>query len=227
MDSGAEDDGGGADASEEDLRGVTRGSVEAAVSSSCSTTAVAGLSEQIIEQGRCIDPDAFVLVDDHARLKLRDGVFPYLHAEAADALQDALARNPSLKLDVTSMMRTVAQQYLLYRWGAKRRCGVPLAARPGKSNHEQGLSLDLSNYSQARTALENEGFDWFGNRDKYHFTYTNVAPRKGLDVQAFQQLWNANNPQDKITADGAYGPATEARLAKSPASGFRITSTCE
>src|SRR6185437_6175944 len=46
------------------------------------------------------------------------------------------------------------------------------------------------------------------------------------DIKAFQVLWNANNPNDTIAADGAYGPATEARLQKSPAAGFAIGPSC-
>jgi hypothetical protein len=66
--------------------------------------------------------------------------------------------------------------------------------------------------------------------------------RKG-SVLAFQQLWNANNPQSRIAegayllllssifemdcfviiqfvADGLYGPATQNAILNSPASGF-------
>jgi MYXO-CTERM domain-containing protein len=39
-------------------------------------------------------------------------------------------------------------------------------------------------------------------------------------VRAFQRLWNTNNPGDRIGEDGAYGPMTEARLARAPAAGF-------
>src|SRR5439155_12545838 len=46
------------------------------------------------------------------------------------------------------------------------------------------------------------------------------------DVFAFQELWNVNNPGDKIAVDGAYGPQTEARLKKSPTTGFAIGASC-
>jgi len=45
-------------------------------------------------------------------------------------------------------------------------------------------------------------------------------------VLAFQKLWNRNNPGDKIGEDGAYGPQTEARLKKSPATGFATGASC-
>ena len=47
-----------------------------------------------------------------------------------------------------------------------------------------------------------------------------------LSVQAFQRLWNRNNPNDRITEDGSYGPATAQRLRNSPAGGFPQGSSC-
>jgi hypothetical protein len=44
----------------------------------------------------------------------------------------------------------------------------------------------------------------------------------GLSVLAFQRLWNRNNPKDRLAEDGAYGPQTEARLARAPSAGFAI-----
>jgi 3D (Asp-Asp-Asp) domain-containing protein len=49
---------------------------------------------------------------------------------------------------------------------------------------------------------------------------------KGVDVKAFQRLWNRNNPSDLIEEDGIWGPMTEARMKKSPAAGFAIGAQC-
>ena len=49
---------------------------------------------------------------------------------------------------------------------------------------------------------------------------------KGLDVKAFQRLWNRNHPEDVISVDGAYGPQTEARMKLSPAAGFPKGAIC-
>src|SRR5262249_27193003 len=49
---------------------------------------------------------------------------------------------------------------------------------------------------------------------------------RGIDVRAFQRLWNRNNPGDKIAEDGEWGPQTETRMKKSPASGFPIGAQC-
>jgi hypothetical protein len=43
-----------------------------------------------------------------------------------------------------------------------------------------------------------------------------------MDVHAFQRLWNRNHPSDTIAEDGAYGPMTAARIARSPSGGFAI-----
>jgi hypothetical protein len=59
-----------------------------------------------------------------------------------------------------------------------------------------------------------------------HFDHTRSSDIRGLDVHAFQRLWNRNNPSDRIDEDGDYGPATGARLAKAPAAGFAIGPTC-
>jgi hypothetical protein len=45
-------------------------------------------------------------------------------------------------------------------------------------------------------------------------------------VKAFQRLWNRNNANDKITADGIWGPQTEGRMKKAPAAGFPIGAQC-
>ena len=61
--------------------------------------------------------------------------------------------------------------------------------------------------------------------DSVHFDHTSSADIRGEDVLAFQKLWNRNNPSDHIAEDGDYGPQTEARLKKSPATGFAIGAT--
>ena len=45
-------------------------------------------------------------------------------------------------------------------------------------------------------------------------------------MKAFQRLWNANHPGDKIAEDGAWGPNTAARMSKSPAAGFATGPSC-
>ncbi len=207
---------------------VTGSSVASAAASSCSTGSVKGLSKQIIAESRCINPDAFVAITDLANVSWSTNVFPYIEKPARDKLVSALKANPGKTLTINSALRTVAQQYMLYNWYQNGRCSISLAAKPGSSNHETGLALDVSQYSTWKPILVNYGFKWLGSGDPVHFDYVGAGAvsYKGLDVKAFQRLWNRNNAGDKISADGVWGPQTEARMKKSPAGGFAIGATC-
>lgn len=202
--------------------------VKAAAARSCSTSSVEGLSKQIIAQSRCIDPDAFVRVPDRSNLKTRSGVFLYLTAPARSNFLAALDASPQQTLVVNSALRTLAQQYLLSRWGSDNRCGIRMAAAPGKSNHESGLALDISHPEKFRSTLEAHGFKWLGAKDPVHFDYIGkgAVARNAVDVMAFQQLWNRNHPDDPLRANGRYTAKTEQRLVESPASGFPKGAHC-
>lgn len=202
--------------------------VAQAIDSSCSTLTVKGLGQQIIDQANCIAPGAYSEVPDLGNVSLGDSI-PYLQEPARDAFVDALNDNPGMNITINSMLRTVAQQLLLYRWYLNGECGISLAASPGASNHETGLAFDTSQYNAWRPTLEAHGFVWLGGNDPVHFDYAGpgVVDHGGVDVLAFQQLWNDNNPDDLIDEDGAYGPQTEARLLASPAEGFPGTVVCE
>lgn len=208
--------------------GVTGTTVLSAAGSSCSTSSVKGLSQQIIAEARCIDGNSFISVPDLGNVSFGSAVFPYLEKPARDKLVAALNANPGKSLTINSALRTVAQQYLLYRWYQTGRCSISLAAKPGSSNHETGLALDVSQYSTWKPILTNYGFKWLGSSDPVHFDYVGAGAvnLKGLDVKAFQRLWNRNNPSDKISEDGGWGPQTEARMKKAPAGGFAIGATC-
>ena len=202
--------------------------VQEAVDAGCSTTLVSGLSLQILAQANCNDPDAYVALPPTEGVSLGSAVIPYMQAPARDALAAALESNAGEPMQINSMLRTVAQQYLLYRWFVSSTCGVAQAATPGNSNHETGLAVDVQQYAAWQTALEAEGFSWLGPGDPVHFDYAGpgAVPYDGQDVLAFQQLWNINNPDDVITEDGIYGPQTEARLEASPAEGFAEGAEC-
>ena len=202
--------------------------VEQAVDKGCTTQIVRGLSEQIIAEGNCLHPNAFERIPRMTNLVLDAAVFPYLAAGARDALVKALNASKSTELKLNSALRTVAQQYLLYRWYRTKRCGITLAARPGKSNHESGLAIDISKPKSWRRKLRKVGFRWKGKKDRWHFDYRGkrVKKRKGGDVKAFQRLWNRNHPDDQIGEDGDYGQSTEKRLRKAPPGGFPLGASC-
>ncbi len=204
------------------------GTVYDAAISSCTTTSVKGLSEQIVAQMNCIVPGAMDKVPTRPNLSFSAAVFPYMQTPGKTALLKAVDANPSKQMSVSSMFRNVAQQYLLYQWYLSKKCGISLAAKPGSSNHESGVAIDISEYSTWKTPLTNNGFKWLGSADPWHYDYVGGGAKnlKGTDVLAFQMLWNLNNPGDKIGEDGAYGPQTEARLKKSPAGGFAKPPSC-
>lgn len=193
----------------------------------CSTTSVKGLSQQLVEEINCLKPDTMAPMPDHRNLSLGDAVFPYLQKNAADALSRALDGRSST-MYVNSALRALPQQFLLYQWYRNgKRCGIKLAARPGTSNHESGLAVDMSNYSTWRSTMGAYSYRWLGSGDPVHFDYRGQSEDlQSLSVKAFQRLWNRNNPNDKIAEDGSYGPNTEARLKKAPAVGFAKGAAC-
>lgn len=205
-------------------------SVQQAAIESCTTASVDGLSRQIIAQARCIKPNAFVPLPSRPNLVIASQVFPYLELEARDRLLKALDAKPKVKMTINSALRTVAQQYLVWRWSATKRCGVPLATPPGESNHEIGIALDIAEAGTWRPALEAQQFKWLGASDRVHFDYkggaANRTPGIATDVLAFQKLWNRNHPNDKINEDGRYSPAVEQRLRQAPPDGFEIGPSC-
>eukprot|EP01127_Copromyxa_protea_P013370 TRINITY_DN3590_c0_g1_i3.p1 TRINITY_DN3590_c0_g1~~TRINITY_DN3590_c0_g1_i3.p1 ORF type:complete len:137 (-),score=26.64 TRINITY_DN3590_c0_g1_i3:70-480(-) len=123
-------------------------------------------------------------------------------------------------ITLNSAFRSSAQQYLLYNWHAKGMCGIPLAAKPGTSNHEGGRAIDTSHFSYWESVLAANGWKWFGSSDQYHFDYTSVPDLAQQNLIAFQKLWNEHNPDSKISEDGVYGPNTAAAFAKSPCGGW-------
>ena len=203
--------------------------VAQARASSCSTISVKGLSEEIIKKGNCIAPGAFVKIPSLPNVTMLDTVFPYLEQPAHDAFVATANANPSKSMTVNSMLRALPQQYLLYHWYLSGTCGIGLAAAPGNSNHETGLAFDTSQYSTWKSALTSHGFKWFGSADTVHFDYTGAGATsyKGTDILAFQELWNEHHPTDTIAEDGDYGPATEAKLAASPAEGWGDDIVCD
>ena len=148
-------------------------------------------------------------------------MLPYLSAKAKAALLDV-----SGTVQINSAFRTVAQQYLLFRWKAQGRCGISAAATPGNSNHESGRALDVSNWSSKIGAMSAQGWAHDVPGDPVHFDHLASPDIRGRDVLAFQRLWNRNNPGSEIAEDGDYGPQTEAKLRAAPATGFATGATC-
>lgn len=201
----------------------------------CSTIPVLGLSYQIIAEMNLLVPNVLVNCEDLNIKANSPAAILFMQPAAKEALRRALQSGPDETLVLNSVYRTVAQQYVLRRWYEKgQRCGIRLAARPGRSNHEDGLALDTSNHLDSadenetnrkgwRTSLEAEKWDWLGPRDRVHFTFIGTGVRDeigDIGVKAFQQLWNKHHPDDKILDDGLFGTQTANRMDQSPAEGF-------
>jgi hypothetical protein len=192
--------------------------------SGCSTSVVLGLSRQISDEIACEHPNGLTRFEATGNIIFTNSsVLPYLAADAKAHLQSVAATRA---VQVNSGFRTIAQQYLLYRWYQQGRCGITAAARVGSSNHESGRAIDLSNWSSLVTAMRAKGWAHDVPGDSVHFDHLASPDIRGQDVLAFQTLWNRNNPDDHIAADGLYGPQTEARLKRAPATGFSIGATC-
>ncbi len=190
--------------------------------SGCSTTVAYELSQEIIDEMNVLVPGSLIDCSD-LDIEISSQQFPYLQRPAKQALARAIqARGRTMRIN--SAYRTVAQQYLLRSWVDRGLCRnvVSVAAQPGRSNHESGLALDISDFNGWLSFLRREGWRWFGERDRVHFDFVGSGRRdiKGTGVLAFQTLWNKNHLNDRIDEDGIYGAETASRLSISPAEGF-------
>jgi hypothetical protein len=231
---GCADVGGGGELPDDEELGTSAAALTAAdpvstaVAQSCSTTSVKGLATQLVQEIQCLRPGTMKRIDGIPGLALGSAVFPYLQTPAADALVAAQkARGGTIQLN--SGLRTLPQQYLLYQWSQTKRCGIGLAASPGRSNHESAIAIDIDDNATWRAALQGKGFRWLGASDPVHFDFGGggSVDLRGLSVKAFQRLWNRNHPEDKIPEDGAYGGGTESRLARAPSGGFPTGAKCD
>jgi N-acetylmuramoyl-L-alanine amidase len=193
----------------------------------CFTGRVEGLSRQLIAEMNLLAPGVLVSFADLPAQPATTAVHLFLQPPAKEALRQAVQER-GRTLPVASAYRTVAQQYLLHHWHRTGRCGIVLAAAPGRSNHENGLALDIPTgipeFESWKRTLQRHGWVWFGVRDRPHFTYGGAAGVRHdlapLGIRAFQRLWSRYRPADPLKVDGVYGPETARRLGEAPADGF-------
>lgn len=199
----------------------------AIASGTCSTSVVNALSVQLVAEIQCLRPNTFMKIDKTPGLALGSSVMPYMQTSAAQALI-AAQKARGTTMSINSAMRTLPAQYILYRWYQTGRCGISLAASPGTSNHEGAIAIDINDNAGWRSALQSKSFRWLGANDPVHYDFVGggTVNLRGLSVKAFQRLWNRNHPTDLIDEDGAYGPATAARIAQAPIGGFAKGADC-
>jgi len=190
-----------------------------------STMILDGLNQKLIKELDAIAPSALVSILGMTNLSLGSAAYPFVGGPTAKARLQAAISARGETLVVNSAYRTVAQQFLLFRmfhFGSSSRCGMTAVAKPGRSNHESGLALDIKNPLSWKTFLEIQGWKHLGPFDPPHYDFRGGTDLRKLGVKAFQSHWNKNNPGDKLPEplDGLFGPETEKRLLKTPVSGF-------
>lgn len=197
--------------------GTFRAGLTAGQAGGCSTSVVQGLTDQLIEELNCVSPNLMVNFSG-SHTTLYSAVQPYLAPGASSALKNATTQaNDSIT--ISSAYRSLAQQYLLYKWYKAGQCNIQAAAVPGSSNHQSGRAIDTPYYSAWRAKLEGNGWRWYGSGDVVHFDYLSSPNVSSKSILAFQKLWNKNNAS-KLAEDSQWGPATQNAMANSPVSGF-------
>lgn len=189
-----------------------------------STSILAGLNKQLIEQLGKIAPGKLVDISDLGASLIDFGpaANPFVGGPTAKArLKEAITIRGQ-KLVVNSAYRTVAQQFLLWRMFnlTSHGCGMAAVANPGASNHESGLALDVQDPFSWRLAMQTRGWRHLGPFDPPHYDFVGGTDLRTLGVWAFQALWTKHHPGDDIDDGGDWGPITRDRLERTPVDGF-------
>lgn len=158
-----------------------------------STTIIKGLNDQILAEFAIVAPGRLVRIDDlNVSLSTAAAAFPFVGGPTAKARLKRAIDARGVTLRITSAYRTFAQQYILFRnrnSGNPTNCGIAAVARPGRSNHESGLALDIQNPLTWKPFLEPQGWRHFGPGDPPHYDFvaggTNLS---SLAIKAFQTL---------------------------------------
>ena len=190
----------------------------------CSTSGLRALDLQLIKQIQRIAPGLLEPFDQLHGIICGPGCHPYLQAPAVAALEIAI-RQRGQTMTINSAYRTIAQQAILFSHFQAGRCGIGAAARPGASNHNTGLALDINDAFGWKPYLERFGWDWIGSFDPMHFDYEGAGCRdlRWISIKAFQQLWNYAHPSQRIAEDGVWGGRTYDCLMQTACSGFLST----
>lgn len=149
-------------------------------------------------------------------------------AAAWNRLEEAYRAKFGSYLTVQSALRTRAEQQRLYDGWIARLPGFSLAARPGTSLHERGLSVDVAAPANVDGTVQHEwleanapsfGFKWTGKDfrpvEAWHFDYVGSGaagtPALSQDVANRQAFLNTLG--HGLVVDGISGPKTKAAIA--------------
>ncbi len=183
---------------------------------------VRGLDRQVIWQFNQMSPGLLVSIDE-LNINKGDGLLPFCQAAVRDALANFL-KNYGKPITINNAYRSVIVQTVF--WNNKNLAGG-MVAQPGKSDHQNGASIDIEEWPQIKDLLIKNGWEWtYGMKDSMHFDW-----RKGIEfikddtIKAFQALWNAANPGgQQLLVDGGMGDLATSKtfqcINNSPAEGF-------
>lgn len=187
----------------------------------CNTGLAKGLNLQLIaKMNRMVDKPVLVAVN-HPLIDIgSDSVNAFLQPAAAAALIKAVSSQGNV-LKINSCLRTTVQQHIIRTQWERGLCGITAAAKPGRSNHEQGQAIDVDRASAWRLILELRGWKKLGDWDPPHYDFwSGRGDLAKLQIFAFQALWNEHNPKDTLVVDGVYGDNTASRINQSPIAGW-------
>jgi hypothetical protein len=190
----------------------------------CCTGQAQGLSIQVL--ARLLDKGHLVRIN-HPLIDCKGTQNnPYLQPAAyADLVRAVEFRDR--KMIINSCLRTVMQQYMLYEQKLRGLCGIKAASRPGQSNHQSGLSIDIEDTIGWRASLRRYNWHWIGQFDPMHYDHKSMQAKQlgRLQILEFQKLWNENcEPDERLTEDGVWGAKTAYAVANSPCEGFGFVS---
>ena len=198
----------------------------------CSTARLRPLDDQIVQvllaTVNTDEETNLVPCDDIPLLKVvGNSTIPFLQPAARESLRKVIEQK-GRELGLIHAYRTIAQQFVLLQWRIHGRCGITAARRPGTSDHERAIAIDIEDFSFWKPALESHGWQWAGSGDQGHFSFHGPGVNPDViteSVRSFQKLWNLNNPDDLIDEDGVFGDVqTGPRLLLSPIEGFEVVS---
>ncbi|TNV76322.1 hypothetical protein FGO68_gene15920 [Halteria grandinella] len=199
--------------------GCTLGNVIWNGAGNCQTSYIEGLSRQIADEMGALGV-RFASLQGHGGIDW-SGCSGFMNADALSSLDRLTSQHGQIRL--SSAWRSAAAQYLLYCFKVYGRCGQTLpVAKPGTSNHEGGVAIDVPNHGYWQPILTSNGWRYpLPSADPVHFEFGSGASeyaRKNL--LAFQRLWNRHNPGRRIAEDGIYGHDTAGALFDSPCNGW-------
>lgn len=189
------------------------------------TLPVRGLDRQLLWQLNQLFPNLLVSIED-LNIKPGEGLFPYCQPSVKKALENLL-KDYGKPLTINNAYRSVVAQTVLYN-----NRGSNLVGKPGKSDHQRGISLDVGEWADVKDLMKKQGWEWTygdqGSRDVWHFDWHrhDMPDIREDTVKAFQILWNKANPElEQLKVDGDIGEdlsvsKTLKCINDSPAEGF-------